>query len=86
MMIAPLKLSDDQFERANQCKNALRVQFDELADQAVNAGWDEYDVALALADLSERLIETTAGRAGSEADIAIAKALLEIKKSLLTSH
>jgi hypothetical protein len=52
----------------------------------LSVGWDRNEVALALSELGEQLLQQTAETAGSEADIAIAKALFEIRKSLLTSH
>lgn len=72
---------DDQSNRANECKDALRVAFEELADDALTAGWDRYEVALALSELGEQLVQATAESAGSEADIAIAKAIFEIKRA-----
>jgi hypothetical protein len=82
MMMEPTKSSDNQSDRTTQCKDALRPAFEYLADQALNAGWDPYEVALALSELGEQFLQQTAETAGSEADIAIAKALFEIRKSL----
>ena len=86
MTIAPPKVCEDQLDRARQCREALRTSFEGLASEAVGAGWDQYDVALALSELGEKLVKETAENAGSEADIAIAKALLEIRKTFLISH
>ncbi|MEK1887991.1 MAG: hypothetical protein AAAB35_10560 [Phyllobacterium sp.] len=86
MTISPPKKNDEPLSQAAECKAALRAGFEELADQAMSAGWDQYDVALALSELGEQLVQTTAETAGSEADIAIAKALFEIRKAFLTSH
>jgi hypothetical protein len=72
---------DHQSNRANECKDALRVAFEELADDALTAGWDRYEVALALSELGEQLVQATAESAGSEADVAIAKAIFEIKRA-----
>ena len=84
MTIAPPKLTEDQLDRARQCREAIRNSFDQLASEAVGAGWDQYDVALALSELGEKLVESTAENAGSEADIAIARALFEIRKAFLS--
>jgi len=84
MTVAPPQRTEDQLDRARQCREALRISFEQLANEAVGAGWDEYDVALALSELGKKLVQTTAESAGSEADIAIAKALFEIRKSFLT--
>lgn len=50
-------------------------------DDALTAGWDRYEVSLALSELGEQLVQATAESAGSEADIAIAKAIFEIKRA-----
>ncbi|HMF69546.1 MAG TPA: hypothetical protein VK602_18275 [Phyllobacterium sp.] len=47
----------------------------------MTAGWDRYEVALALSELGEQLVQATAESAGSEADVAIAKAIFEIKRA-----
>ena len=72
---------EDQSNRTNECKDALRIAFEELAGDALSAGWDRYEVALALSELGEQLVQATAESAGSEADIAIAKAIFEIKRA-----
>jgi glutamate/tyrosine decarboxylase-like PLP-dependent enzyme len=72
---------DERANRTLECKDALKAAFEELADDAVNAGWDRFEVALALSELAEHLVRTTAESAGSEADIAIAKAIFEIKRA-----
>ncbi len=81
MTIAQPHRFDDQSNRTSECKNALQSAFEELADDALSAGWDRYEVALALSELGEQLLQATAESAGSEADIAIAKAILEIKRA-----
>lgn len=86
MTISPPKRTDDPLSQAAECKAALHTGFEDLVSQALSAGWDQYDVALALSELGEQLVETTAENAGSEADIAIAKALFEIRKAFMTSH
>jgi hypothetical protein len=86
MMMEPTKSSDNQSDRTRECKEALKPGFEYLAEQALSVGWDRNEVALALSELGEQLLQQTAETAGSEADIAIAKALFEIRKSLLTSH
>lgn len=82
MMMEPKKSSDNQSDRTTECKEALRPGFEYLTEQALAVGWDRYEVALALSELGEQLLQETAENAGSEADIAIARALFEIRKSL----
>lgn len=81
-MIEPPKSSDDPLDRTQDCKNALRTEVLQLADQALEAGWHRYEVALALSDLGEQFLQTPAESAESEADIAIGRALFEIKRAL----
>ncbi|PSH70612.1 hypothetical protein CU102_00710 [Phyllobacterium brassicacearum] len=81
MMITPPKCSDD-LDRTQECKNALREEVQRLADQALWAGWHRYEVALALSDLGEQYLQMTANSDESEADIAIGRALFEIKRAL----
>jgi hypothetical protein len=82
MMMEPTKSSDNQSDRTRECKEALRSSFEYLADQALSVGWDRNEVALALSELGDEILRETAETAGSEADIAITKALFEIRKSL----
>ncbi|MBB3149289.1 putative adenine nucleotide alpha hydrolase (AANH) superfamily ATPase [Phyllobacterium trifolii] len=80
-MRVPLpKKSGDHSNRTHACEAALKAGFEALAEEAMEAGWDRYEVALALSKLGEQLVEATAENAGSAADIAIAKALFEIKR------
>ncbi|RCW87647.1 hypothetical protein [Phyllobacterium bourgognense] len=81
MMLSQPQRFDDQSNRTNECRNALRAAFEELVDEALTAGWDRYEVSLALSELGEQLVQATAEGAGSEADIAIAKAIFEIKRA-----
>ena len=57
------------------------AEVQQLADQALWAGWHRYEVALALSDLGEQYRQTTAN-SEDEADIAIGRALFEIKRAL----
>lgn len=73
--------SVEHLDRIDECEAALKTEFQALTEAALEAGWDRYEVALALANLGDRLADVTAKTAGSEADIAIAKALFEIKRA-----
>ncbi|MBZ9603545.1 hypothetical protein [Phyllobacterium chamaecytisi] len=68
-------------DRIDECEAALKAEFQALTEAALEAGWDRYEVAVALANLGDRLVDETARTAGSQADIAIAKALFEIKRA-----
>jgi hypothetical protein len=47
-------------KRLDACRAALGAAFLELADRAVAAGWNETEIALALADISEAHVESVA--------------------------
>ncbi|MGH6859749.1 MAG: hypothetical protein ACRECY_05795 [Phyllobacterium sp.] len=80
MQITQPRRSVDHSNRTHECEDALRPAFDELVEQALERGWDNYEVALSLMNLGEQLVRTITESAGSEADIAIAKALFEVRR------
>jgi hypothetical protein len=81
MKVLSPQMSVDHLDRIDECEAALKAEFQGLTEAALEAGWDRYEVAVALANLGDRLVDETARTAGSQADIAIAKALFEIKRA-----
>lgn len=61
-------------------RSCLKAEFQGLTKTALEARWDRYEVALALANLGDLLVDGTANT-DSEADVAIAKALFEINRA-----
>ena len=81
MRIPSPQRSVEHSDRIDECEAALKPEFQTLAEAALEAGWNRYEVALALANLGDHLAEKTAETAGSEADVAITRALFEIKRT-----
>ena len=80
MRVPSPQRSIDHLDRIDECEAALKSEFQALIEAALEAGWNSYEVALALANLGDRLADVTANT-DSEADIAIAKALFEINRA-----
>ena len=80
MRVPSPQRSVEHLDRIDECEAALKSEFQALIEAALEAGWNSYEVALALANLGDRLADVTANT-DSEADIAIAKALFELNRA-----
>lgn len=49
--------------KTQDCRQALAAAFKALSDEAVNAGWPEGEVALALAELAEEHVAEVGAKA-----------------------
>lgn len=71
-MIAGPKKQDRYDDIILDCQEAMELEFQMLAESAVQAGWNQYDVAVALYELAcARVLEL---RANKETMDAIARA------------
>jgi phosphoribosyl-dephospho-CoA transferase len=56
------KTSPGNVERSQECEEALDIAFKELLERATAAGWQEVEIALALADIADAHVMDVAKR------------------------
>jgi phosphoribosyl-dephospho-CoA transferase len=56
------KNSPGNVERSRECEEALDIAFKELLERATAAGWQEVEIALALADIADAHVMDVAKR------------------------
>jgi phosphoribosyl-dephospho-CoA transferase len=56
------KTSPGNVERSRECEEALDIAFKELLKRATAAGWQEVEIALALADIADAHVMDVAKR------------------------
>ena len=56
------KTSPGNTERSRECEEALDIAFKELLERATAAGWQEVEIALALADIADAHVMGVAKR------------------------
>jgi phosphoribosyl-dephospho-CoA transferase len=56
------KTSPGNVERSRECEEALDIAFKELLERATVAGWQEVEIALALADIADAHVMDVAKR------------------------
>lgn len=74
MIITPPKTSSDHADHVLDCEFVLGPYFQELAEKAAEAGWDEDVVAAALVGLAEARVEMRKANVATDSAVIRARA------------